>query len=321
MQKKSRELLAILQDNEFHSGEEIGRQLKVTRAAVWKMIQTLQQTGFLITAISRRGYRLEQSFEFLSQQKILECLSDNLRKQIKLLEIFDVIDSTNTYLLQQIHNYATIPRVCIAEMQTEGRGRHNRKWYSPYAQNIYLSLLWRLPSHQISSHVIPLITALSIVEVIETLNLPGIIQLKWPNDVYFSGKKIAGVLVEMTMESNSHAQVIIGIGLNVNMRNTTDEINSWTSLYKILKKDLNRNSLIAALLERCIANLEVYQVKGFGYFQKKWHRYDLFLGKKVQLQCHDLMINGISHGVDHEGRLVIGTRKKKNSMFSVGEIL
>ena len=319
--QKHKQLLEILLDNEFHSGEQIGQQLKMSRAGVWKLVQSLQTLGFEIQGISRRGYQLTQQLSFLSLSEIKNNLTPSSLKLFKTIELFDEIDSTNTYLMQRMYEFTKIPRVCLAEQQTFGRGRRERPWHSPYAQNIYLSILWRLES-QHELHALPLIICLAIVKVLEKISLPDKPQLKWPNDVYYQGKKLAGVLIETHSEVNETTQIVIGIGLNVNMQNASKKVinQAWTSLTQIFNKNIDRNYVVAQLIEATVLYLEIYRQHGFSYFKDLWNKYDLCYKKISRIQCHDLQLEGIAEGVDQNGKLQISISKNKKINVGVGEI-
>lgn len=319
--QKHKQLLRILLDNEFHSGESIGQQLEMSRAGVWKLVQALQKFGFKIQGISRRGYQLIQKFSFLSLPEIKKQLPQTSLQKFKSIELFDEIDSTNTYLMQRMYEFSKIPRICLAEQQTFGRGRRERPWHSPFAQNIYLSILWRLESHD-QLHALPLVICLAIVKVLEKIGIPHKPQLKWPNDVYFQGKKLAGVLVETHSEVNEMTQAVIGIGLNVNMQNASKKLinQAWTSLTQIFKTECDRNKLTANLIETCTTYLELYQTHGFGYFKNLWNHYDICYNQFSQIQCHGLQLEGIAQGVNDQGKFQLTIKKNKTLNLDTGEI-
>jgi BirA family biotin operon repressor/biotin-[acetyl-CoA-carboxylase] ligase len=319
---KHKKLLGILQDNQFHSGEFIGKQLRITRAAVWKLIQSLQELGFEIEGISRRGYRLVHPFSFLSLTTIKKKLRAETNNQFKLIELMDQIDSTNTYLLQRMYEYSKTPRICLAEQQLHGRGRRDRHWHSPFGQNIYLSILWRMDSREYF-HTLPLVVCLSIIKTLEDFSIPTKPQLKWPNDIYVEGKKLGGVLIETHSEVNENTQAVIGIGLNVNMMNAPKKMinQPWISLLQIFNKVLDRNVLVSRIIENCVTYLELFQRHGFNYFKNLWNQYDICSNQFLKIQCHDLTLEGLGQGVDQYGRLQISISKHKKMNISAGEIV
>lgn len=318
--EKHKQLLGILADNQFHSGEEIGQQLKISRAAVWKSVRALKKIGFIIEGISRRGYRLLETISFLSVD-ILKKQS-SLSSRFKTIEVFDEIDSTNTYLIQRIYEYSKIPRICMAEQQTFGRGRRQRSWHSPFAQNIYLSILWRLENHsELTSF--SLVVCLAIISVLEKIIPSTELKLKWPNDIYFQGKKLAGVLIETHTEVNDQAHVVIGIGLNVNMQKASKKMidQAWTSLKQILQNNVERNYLTAKIIDACVHYFEIYQQQGFAYFKNQWNRYDFCHNKLLRIHCQGVELEGVAKGVDNQGRLQIATAAAKNVHIQAGEIV
>lgn len=319
---KQKKLLEILQDNQFHSGESIGKQLKISRAAVWKLAQSLQELGFQIAAMTRRGYQLINRFSFLSLDKIKAQLAPATFQLFRTIEIFDQIDSTNTYLLQRIFEYSKSPRICIAEQQLFGRGRRERTWHSPFGQNIHLSILWSIESKE-QIHTLPLVICLAILKTLEKLSIPEHAHLKWPNDIYYHGKKLGGVLVETYSQVNETSQIVIGIGLNINMLQATKKMidQPWISLAQICNKVFDRNILIARLIENCVLYLNIFSIKNFDYFRTLWNKYDICSNKLLQVHCNGLFFEGIGQGVDQEGRLQIAISKNKKMNVSSGEII
>lgn len=319
---KLKTLLTILSDGEFHSGEAIGNELNITRAGVWKLVRQAKNTGFSIQGISRQGYKLMQPISFLSAKKINSFLSDECKSNLKCLEIFNEIDSTNTYLLQRIYEFSKIPRACLSELQTQGRGRRGRLWHSPYAQNIYLSLLWKFDPSKTDFQGLSLVIALAVANVLEKLNLPHEIKLKWPNDIFIAEKKLSGILIETRGEMHDGAQVVIGVGINVNMTTrSAHKINQpWISLFQLLKKTVDRNKLAADLIHEIMAYLKKFNTHGFTPFKKAWEKYDMTYGLAVKIECHDNIISGVARGIDDAGRLQIETNENNKIAINVGDV-
>lgn len=314
-------VLTLLSDEKHYSGEIIAKKLKMTRAGVWKIIQYANTIGIEINGITRKGYQITHPISFLSPDKIKEHLSEDQKKNIKIIEVFDEIDSTNSYLLQRIYEFSKIPRICLAEQQTEGRGRRGRTWHSPFGQNIYLSLLWKFSASRSDFQGLSLVVAIAIAEVLKKLNLPKPVQLKWPNDIFIGGKKCAGILIETRGEMHDGVQVVIGVGINVNMeRSTTQEISqNWTSLFHELHHTLDRNILTANIINKIIEYVDLFDKKGFASFQPRFEKYDMTVSRDIQVNYDNKIIKGKARGIDQQGRLILMTNEGR-MLISIGDV-
>lgn len=174
---------------------------------------------------------------------------------LKNIEIFDTIDSTNTYLLRYLHATEMMPRICLAEMQIHGRGRGDHVWHSPESQNIYLSLLWKFPECIVDFHGLSELVGKKVIDVIKTLSLSQQPQLKLPNDIYVSGKKLAGILIESKGRYPKEMPVVLGLGLNVDWPMTHDD---WISLKAVSETDISRNYLAAKLIGALMETAEQF---------------------------------------------------------------
>ena len=205
-------ILTLLADGQFHSGEEVGQALGVSRAAVWKHMKKLDELDIPYSSVKGRGYRLQDDIELLDEKRIQEALSQRL----DILEILLDVNSTNTYLFERAADHMGKRYAVLAEKQVGGRGRRGRQWVSPFGKNIYLSLLTSFAGGVASLEGLSLMTAIAVEKAMARLGV-GDIGLKWPNDVYARGKKLAGILLEVTGEYSSHCQVVMGIGLNLSL--------------------------------------------------------------------------------------------------------
>lgn len=313
-------LLNLLADGRFHSGEELGAALEISRGAVWKHIKTLSTLDIDIHAVPGRGYQLAQPIELLSDERIFSLIDKNSRDLISGLEIFHEIKSTNTYLMHKAALGYPSGQICLAESQQEGRGRHGQRWVSPYARNIYLSILWNFPMGPDSLAGLGLAAG---VGVMRALHEYGITRagLKWPNDVIWNGAKLGGILLEMTGVSSSNCRVVAGIGLNVDMPVAASALidRPWTDMNTILEKKVSRNSLCACLIRHLLEVLVQFQKSGLSPFLEEWRRYDVVAGKRVTIQLPDSEVSGISHGIDDNGALLLEGKNNMRRFYS-GEI-
>ena len=313
------EILKTLGDGRFHSGAQLGRDLGISRTAVWKHLQALGELGLDIFAVSGKGYRLAQPLELLNREAILGALSSESRALLTDIELHSQLDSTNTYLSAKA---ASLPSgyACLSEYQSSGRGRRGRSWVSPYAASVYLSLLWRFT---ISPSVLSGLGLVSGIAVARALRQAGLqdIGLKWPNDVIWQGRKLAGTLLEMTGESYGPICVVVGIGLNVRMPATagTQIDQAWVDAETALGKSMSRNTLAGLLLHHLLLALQQFQAKGLAPFIQEWQQWDIVTGKTIRLQLPNETLTGIAKGIDHNGALLVQSRGTISSHMA-GEV-
>lgn len=312
-------ILKALSDGCFHSGEALARQLSVTRAAVWKGMQTLQTTYSLdIHSVQGRGYRLANTIELLDRNVILSNM--NHGPQLAGLETFLTIDSTNHYLLHAENAAIQAPWVVLAEHQTAGRGRRGRQWQSPLAGNIYASMLWRLNQLSASFAGLSLVVGVVISRLLMRLGIEQI-GLKWPNDVLCQGKKLCGILIEMRGETHGPYDVVIGVGVNFSMpANVASAIEQpWIALEQVISPLPARNALAAHLLDDLFEALTEFEAHGLQAFLADWRRLDQYRDQAVVLQIGEQRVQGVERGVDEHGALLVEHDGKIQRYYS-GEI-
>lgn len=218
MNKNIKQLLTSLNDGNFHSGSNLGKELNLTRSAVWKLIKQLEKYGIGVEAKTRQGYRITQSLEFLDKEKIIQFLGAAHKQYLDKITIFDEIPSTNSYLVELAKTQPNcMENICLAEFQTSGRGRLGRQWISPYGKNMYLSLLWRFVKEPGELGGLSIAVAVSVVEALRHYGIKQDIRLKWPNDIIWNGCKLAGILIEISGEVRHAYNTVIGIGLNIDI--------------------------------------------------------------------------------------------------------
>ena len=315
------DLLAILADGQFHSGEALGLTLGVSRMAVWKHMRSLRECGVPLEVARGQGYRLPACVELLDAKAILDGLDSGTREQLAGVDVFLEIDSTNTWLRQKALDGAPTGSVCVAEMQSAGRGRRNRRWVSPFAASLYLSLLWRSATGAADLGGLSLAAGVAIVRSLRTFGIDTA-GLKWPNDVLVDGAKLAGILIDVIGESTGPCSVIIGIGINVAMpESAAAEIDQdWTDLSSLTgQKRISRNRLAASVLGCMIAALEAFERAGLHPFLDEWRRYDIIHGRQVNLRLPNEVINGRACGIDSGGALLVDTAAGRRR-FASGEV-
>ncbi len=307
--EREQAILQQLSDGEFHSGEELAVKEGISRAAIWKIIQSLLEQGIEIHAVRGRGYRLAEPLEFLDQATIVASLDAGIDRPIASIEVHQHIDSTNTYLMSRAKCGLPGPAVCLAEGQSAGRGRQGRYWVSPYGANLYLSLLWRFSIEAEALSGLSLVTGVAVTRALQTLGVRGN-GLKWPNDVLWRQRKLGGILLEFGGESSGPCYVVAGIGLNVAMPKTLDRAidQPWVDMRTNLGRGpISRNRLAARLISEIVSAFGAFEKAGFGVFREEWNRLDLALGRRIELRLPNRSVSGVGRGVDDTGALLIET--------------
>jgi BirA family biotin operon repressor/biotin-[acetyl-CoA-carboxylase] ligase len=299
-------LLSLLADGNFHSGEALGRVLGVSRAAVWKSLKVMaQQYGISVNAVQGRGYRLPAPLELLDLSSIEDAISPAARAYVGPIELLFEVDSTNRRLLTQA-GAAPQATVCLAEMQTAGKGRRGRVWVSPLGANIYFSLLWHFSEGPAKLGGLSLGVAVAVLRALRRFGVAGV-QVKWPNDLLWEQKKIAGILLEVTGESNGPCQVVVGIGINIGMPSECGIDQPWADLLDMVP-NASRNRVAGTLIEEVVGIMRQFEQSGFEAVREEWLRCDAFAGKPVTLYLPNGAVSGIARGVDTGGHLLLETQ-------------
>jgi BirA family biotin operon repressor/biotin-[acetyl-CoA-carboxylase] ligase len=316
------DLIIILSDGDFHSGELIGSSLGVSRTAVWKKIAGLEKYGLEVESVKGKGYRLFGGIPLsLLDKTIIETLlTDMASASLTELEVHQIMESTNAHLIQQVDDCLVSGRVCLAEKQTAGRGRRGRGWVSPYAGSVYMSVSQVFQRGAISTEGLSLAVGVLVAEALAKLGVAGI-QLKWPNDIYWQGKKLAGILLELVGDAAGECAVVVGLGLNVNLPSSAgDEIDqAWIDLQSIVEAKIERNELVAELLNTLLPALSSYEADGFESYLQRWAELDFLKGSQVSASTGDSAVVGVAKGVNKRGALVIET-PLGSQIISGGEV-
>ncbi|MHA3738382.1 bifunctional biotin--[acetyl-CoA-carboxylase] ligase/biotin operon repressor BirA [Pseudomonas sp. Eth.TT006] len=306
-------LLNLLKDGRFHSGQALGLALGISRSAVWKQLQHLEaELGLSINKVRGRGYQLTTPLT------LLDPLGIGTLAPIWPMTVFDTIDSTNAEALRAINQGCTAPFLVLAERQISGRGRRGRKWVSPFAENLYYSLVLRIEGGIRQLEGLSLVVGLAVMHTLRKLGVSGA-GLKWPNDVLVGNKKIAGILLELVGDPADVCHVVLGIGINVNMQIADEVDQQWTSMRLETGKSCDRNVLVAELNEMLVGYIQRHQADGFSALQGEWEKDHLWQGRPVSLIAGANHIEGVVLGIDSQGalRLKVGGVEK---VFSGGEL-
>ena len=291
-------LISILADAEFHSGEQLGERLGMSRAAINKHIQTLRDWGVDVFTVPGKGYSLPEPIQLLDEEQIARQIEHGR------VTVLPVIDSTNQYLLDRLSELQS-GDACVAEYQQAGRGRRGRKWFSPFGSNLYLSMYWRLEQGPAAAIGLSLVIGIVIAEVLQSLGADKV-RVKWPNDLYLQDRKLSGILVELTGKTGDAAQIVSGAGSNLMMRRgESDVVNQgWISLQEA-GISIDRNTLAACLIKELRAGFKLFENEGLAPYLTRWEKLDNFINRPVKLIIGDKEIFGISRGIDAQGALLL----------------
>lgn len=312
------QLINLLADGRFYSGEALGQLLGISRSGIWKAMQQIEKLGLAVHAVQGKGYRLADPIELMSEELIAAYFSPSARANVEKLEIFTQIDSTNRYLLKHVYAKRHGAHVCLAEYQTAGKGRRGREWVAPFGKNVCLSMLWTFHRGMSALEGLSLVTSLAIVRALNQFGIYGL-GIKWPNDIYHNGRKLAGILLEMSGENSGPCHLVIGIGLNLrlNQHDAAAIDQPWIDLQSVMKGvTVARNRLIAEIINQLIVVLSEFETRGWAAYAEEWASYDILSGKAVNIVTAQNQFHGHALGVDTTGALIVDTTSGRMRLMS-----
>lgn len=314
-----RQLLDWLADEQCHSGQTLGDRLGVSRTAVWKTIKQLTDLGVPVACLPHQGYQLTRRFIPLDETVIRQTLASNNLSQDCSFHLFSELDSTNRFL-KDLEKEDLIS-VCAAEKQTQGRGRFGRTWSSPFGDNLYFSARWRLDCCVSKLSGLSLVVSLAILEVLQSTCASQDIRIKWPNDLIWQHQKTGGILIELVAESNACVELVIGMGINVNSRHIEGVLTDkpWTSLYEICGHYVDRNLLMAHILQSLDSHLQEFLAHDFSYFLPRWQKADYLKDNYISVVQSGKTIYGLATGVSNQGQLCLLDGEGKQWFLSSGD--
>ena len=304
----------------FVSGAQISAELGVSRTAVWKHIRSLRQAGYLIEAIPSRGYQLVQAPDILVPEAILTGLC--CRRIGSRVCCLDVADSTNLQACRFGDDGEPEGLVVIADQQRAGKGRMGRRWESPAGVNLYASVLLRPAILPFDAPKLTFLSAVAVCRAI--LSVCGLqATVKWPSDVLLNGKKVAGLLNEMSAETDRVHYVVLGIGVNLNMQDDQfpgDLRYPATSLAIARQSPVSRLDFTRALLQEIDALYEIFLQQGSEPVLDAWVQLCDMTGKAVRVDCNELQIEGVMTGLAEDGALLVRTLAGKMERVYAGDV-
>lgn len=305
------EILTFLRGiDDYVSGDMISAKLGISRTAVWKYINQLEQKGYSITKLKGKGYMLTNTPDKLFPWEVYRHLDTN--SIVKEIIYQDTIDSTNSFAFKLAVGGKPEGTCVVAEAQKTGKGRLNRVWFSPPGENLYLSIILKPLVHPARVYPITFLSSLAVYDTIKRVT--GIIPtLKWPNDVLIHGKKVCGTLLEISTEADMVRFIVVGIGFNINMKEKEiDEPikNKATSLHIETKKTYERASVCGILLSNLDKYYSIFRKNGEQEICSIWEKTAQTKGKYLEINQMGEVYKGISEGIDTSGAMLININGK-----------
>ncbi len=316
---KNEILRALRETDSYVSGQELCRKLGVSRTAVWKNIRSLQEDGYEIEAVTNRGYRLAGVPDTIAEEEVASRLqTERMGRQIRY---FSRIDSTNQYAKRIAEEGAPDGTLIIADEQTAGKGRSGRTWVTPPAEAIAFTLLLRPKLSPDRISMVTLVMGLAVTNAVNSLYDVSA-GIKWPNDVVIKGRKLCGILTEMSAEVRQVNYIVIGVGINANLTSFPEEIREIaTSLRLELGCDINRAELIARVMTEFERLYAEFEAQGdLSAVMQEYNELCLNAGSKVRVLDPNGEYTGTSRGINSMGELLVETEDGQIQEVYAGEV-
>lgn len=317
-------MLSILSDGKFHSGEMIAKHFNVSRVSVWQAISEADKLGVEIFSVRGKGYSLSHSVQFIDEKKIKQSIGE--MASWFNIKVFDVIDSTNNFLMQEAPKGYPHASCVATNIQTNGKGRRGRQWQSSLGENLTFSFLWRFTKGAAALSGLSLAVGVSLIRSLKKVNIDQAL-LKWPNDILIEDdevyKKLAGILIELQGDMDGQSAAIIGIGINLELsKNQIAKIDQPAiGINQCVEEKINSNEFLGIIIKDLAEVLAKFESNGFEYFQDEWQSYDALQDQAVSLNLRDgENISGRAKGVNNSGALELITEDDGIKTFSSGEI-
>lgn len=297
-----RTILTLLAENEFVSGEKISESMGISRSAVWKKINSLREEGFDITSQGKKGYHLNMGDRL--EQELWQNMLTTKRLGRAEAETLQTTDSTNSQLKRMALMGAAEGSICTAEEQTRGKGRLGRVWESPQGAGLWLSVLLRPEMKPERAPVITLAAAIAMAEAIRKV-AGAEAKIKWPNDIVVDGRKICGILLEISAEMDMVEYVIVGTGVNFRKTAYSDELrDKAVSIEEVCSAVPKRREIMAEYLNLLEKLMDIVAISGFEGIRERYEAMSATLGKRVQV-TGSVNVTGTAENVDSEGCLMV----------------
>lgn len=319
MTELSFKVLRLIADGEFHSGAALARNLGVTRGTIWNAVRALDAAGLEVYRVRGRGYRLVQPVSLLDAAAVARH-AGSAAPRFKI-DVIDLAESTNTVLMQRAAANEQSGSTVVAESQRSGRGRMGRSWHADIGGALTFSVLWRFSQGAAALAGLSLAAGVAIVRALLKTGATEV-QLKWPNDVLWHGRKLAGMLIEMQGDALGPSAVVIGIGINVRLSEATRQRidQPAADLETASGRALDRSAVLGTILAELACVLDAFSKDGFAPLREEWQRHHAHQGRRVVVKLPGGRTDeGIARGVGDDGALLFETGNAVRRLHS-GEI-
>ena len=324
-QARRQRLLAMLADGSFYFGQQLAKKLKISRGGIWKLMNSLKALGIDVESVARQGYRFPRAVDLLDKDSIADTLPAPTRASMERCDVLLTVDSTNRFVADLPPPQPGHFQLCTAEVQNAGRGRRGRTWVAPFGSGVCMSVGWQFGEAPPTFSALSLAVGVAVVKGFQRIGIAGV-GLKWPNDLQWQGRKLGGILIEMRGESAGPAQVIIGIGINMNMPAATrmhlaeHQAALIADIHEIMREQTpTRNVLIGAVTAELLEMLQTFTTHGFAPFQEQWQQLDTLANAAVKVISGSQTTFGTARGVESDGTLLVDVEGELRRFVS-GEV-
>lgn len=311
-------LLRRLAGGDCLSVASLARELGVDVPAIDEGIEALRACGLGVESRPDGSVGLRPAIEFLDRDVVLARLGSRSRDSLAALDLLFEVGSTNQHLLDLARDgVVSRPRACLAEVQSAGRGRGGRPFFSTPGGNVLFSLLWPVAVPPVD---LPGLSPALAVAVARALGKEGVggLGLKWPNDVLVGGRKVCGILLELGQDRREHPVLVAGIGINVRLdeRAARGIDQPWTDLHRALGRVPSRNRIAARVIDEVVGAVQVYMEEGFGPFRREYRARDLLEGRGLCVVQAGGELRGVGMGLDERGALIVEAGGRRFAILS-----
>ena len=316
-------VLNILSDGKFHSGEAIAKHFKVSRVSIWQAIAEAEKLGVEIFSVRGKGYSLSHPVQFIDEAKVKKAIGE--MASWFNIKVFDVLDSTNNFLMQEAPKGYPHASCVVANIQTSGKGRRGRQWQSSLGENLTFSFLWRFTKGAAALSGLSLAVGTSLIRSLKKIDVNQAL-LKWPNDILVNDdegyKKLAGILIELQGDMDGQSTAIIGVGINLKLsKKQLAKIDQPAiGINQCIDNEVDTNEFLGIIIKDLTEVLAKFESNNFEYFKDEWQSYDAFQDQSISISLGDGgIISGKEHGVNNMGALEVITEDGTKT-FSSGEV-
>ena len=316
-------VLNILSDGKFHSGEAIAKHFKVSRVSIWQVITEAEKLGVEIFSVRGKGYSLSHPVQFIDEVKVKKAIGE--MASWFNIKVFDILDSTNNFLMQEAPKGYPHASCVVANIQTSGKGRRGRQWQSSLGENLTFSFLWRFTKGAAALSGLSLAVGTSLIRSLKKIDVNQAL-LKWPNDILVNDdegyKKLAGILIELQGDMDGQSTAIIGVGINLKLsKKQLAKIDQPAiGINQCIDNEVDTNEFLGIIIKDLTEVLAKFESNNFEYFKDEWQSYDAFQDQSISISLGDGgIISGKEHGVNNMGALEVITEGGIKT-FSSGEV-